>query len=75
MKEFADRVVMAAFDLLTLAGVIASGWPLYRCLKAENAIQTAALAAVALGVLGIPHVLGSMYHRILVRERWRRDDV
>ena len=72
MKDALDRIVMAALDGFTVLGALIAAWLLFEAVRAENAIGTAATAAVALGCIAVPYSLSAMYHRILTRECWRR---
>jgi hypothetical protein len=74
VKDFADRIVMAVLDGLTVLGALAAGWLLFQGAKADSMVATAGLAATALGVLAVPYCLSALYHRILTRERWRQMD-
>ena len=71
MRAFLDKAAISLLDGLTFLGAIVGGYVLITAIREDSAIRAAADAGVALGIVAIPYALAGMYHRILVRERWK----
>ena len=61
------KFIMAVLDVFVLLGAIIGGWLVFMSIFEQSAAQTAAGAAVGIGIAAIPYFISAMAHRQIVR--------
>ena len=61
------KFITAVLDVLVLLGAIIGGWLVFMSIFEQSAAQTAAGAAVGIGIAAIPYFISAMAHRQIVR--------
>lgn len=61
------KFITAVLDVLVLLGAIIGGWLVFMSIFEQSAAQTAAGAAVGIGIAAIPYFVSAMAHRQIVR--------
>ena len=61
------KFITAVLDVFVLLGAIIGGWLVFMSIFEQSAAQTAAGAAVGIGIAAIPYFVSSMAHRQIVR--------
>ena len=61
------KFITAVLDVLVLLGAIIGGWLVFMSIFEQSAAQTAAGAALGIGIAAIPYFISAMAHRQIVR--------
>ena len=61
------KIIMAVLDVFVLLGAIIGGWLVFMSIFEQSAAQTAAGAALGIGIAAIPYFISAMAHRQIVR--------
>lgn len=61
------KFIMAVLDVFVLLGAIIGGWLVFMSIFEQSAAQTAAGAALGIGIAAIPYFISAMAHRQIVR--------
>lgn len=61
------KFIMAVLDVFVLLGAIIGGWLVFMSIFEQSAPQTAAGAALGIGIAAIPYFVSAMAHRQIVR--------
>ena len=67
------KFIMAVLDVFVLLGAIIGGWLVFMSIFEQSAPQTAAGAALGIGIAAIPYFVSAMAHRQIVRAALYRD--
>ena len=67
------KFITAVLDVLVLLGAIIGGWLVFMSIFEQSAAQTAAGAAVGIGIAAIPYFISTIVHRQIVRAWLDRD--
>lgn len=61
------KFIMGLLDVAVLLGAIIGGWLVFMSIFEQTAAQTAAGAALGIGIASIPYFVSAMAHRQIVR--------
>ena len=62
-----SKFITAVLDVFVLLGAIIGGWLVFMSIFEQSAAQTAAGAALGIGIAAIPYFISAMAHRQIVR--------
>lgn len=61
------KFITGVLDVFVLLGAIIGGWLVFMSIFEQSAAQTAAGAAVGIGIAAIPYFISTIAHRQIVR--------